>query len=93
MGNLAEIYSAEWLQHDGAKVKVDGLKCRLSVRVDKAYYPYEREEITVYAEPISRTSKAYRAKTAELGFRDHWCTDVLSNLDLQCEILRQLGVE
>ena len=89
MARSTQVYG-EWAQHDGRTVTVGGLKCRLRCNVFMARYPVAQEMISVHAEPISRTSKAYRETRAALG--DDWSTDVLdSDIELQSEILAQLG--
>lgn len=84
-------FYGEWIEHDGKVVVIDGLKCRLRCRVHQQHYPYPDEVISVDAEPISKTSTRYREIRRRLG--DDWSTDVLnSGIDLQCDILEQLGV-
>lgn len=83
-------FFAEWLDHDGKFVLIDGLKYRLSVKTYRARYPVERDVISVHAEPVNKRSKHYREVKRELG--DDWSTDVLeSSLELQADILSQLS--
>jgi hypothetical protein len=84
----SEIYKDQWLKHDGAVVTIDGLKCRIKVSCFMARYPYEREVLTVDAEPISKASRKYR--TTKNDLKDDWLYDVLGSLELTCEVLDQL---
>jgi hypothetical protein len=82
-----EFYT-NWLEHDGKTVTIDGIKHKIKVSTFEAIYPYKHAAITVYATPVNRYSKYYREIKKEL--RDDWSTDVLSSLEMECEILSQL---
>lgn len=84
---LAEMYQ-NWLEHDGKKVKIDGIVYKIRVDCYRAIYPYERQEIKVYADVVNKNSKFYRDLKAEYG--DDWSTDVLESFEFMCEALRQL---
>lgn len=82
------IYKDTWLKHNGQTVIIDGLKCTLKVTCWQARYPYEREVMTVDADPISKSSKYYKLTKSQL--RDDWTYDVLGSVELTCEVLAQL---
>lgn len=89
MAHPAEYYQ-EWLEHDGKKVKIDGINHILRVSTHMAIYPYRHEVISVQAEVADKSTKYYRELKARYG--DDWSTDVLdSDIVLQTEILCQLG--
>ena len=83
-------YNAQWTEHNGKKVTVDGLRCRLVVRDFLAVYPYRQQMITVSAQPLSTTTKKYQAMRQQLG--DDWSTDVLaSDPEVTTDVMRQVG--
>lgn len=89
---FAKVYGDEWTKHDGRIVKIDGMNCKIRVRIVNAVYPYPHESITVEAEPTAaaKRSKKYRSIKERLG--DDWLTDILeSDIETQCSILEQLS--
>lgn len=81
-----------WLEHDGKTVYIDGYAHRLEVSTWRRRYPYEAVMIDVSAVPISKKTAYYREMKEKLG--DDWVTDVLaSDVEVQADILRQLGVK
>lgn len=83
-----EFYS-EWLEHDGKRVKLNGITHVIKVDVYQAIYPHPHETMIVHAEVVNKKSKYYQDRKAEYG--DDWSTDVLSSdVMVQAEILHQL---
>ena len=88
MQNLTE-HNSWWLNQDRKEVLIDGLAHCLQTSTYRASFPYERDVITVYAEPINKCTKHYLKVRRELG--DDWSTDVLeSGIELQVAIKQQL---
>jgi len=85
------IYGDQWELHHGKVVTLEGVRCRIHVDTYTARYPYVQEVISVSARPLSKISTRYREIRRQLG--DDWATDVLdSDIEVQCDILQQLGV-
>ena len=87
MSKSLELYS-EWQEHNGKTVYLEGLSHTVKVESYRAYYPYERDVINVFAEPKNKNSKAYRETKARLG--DDWSIDVLeSEPEVYTDVLTQ----
>ena len=87
---MSNVFADQWQKYDGRTVIVNGLKCRIRVKVWESRGFRSREECYVDAVPISKTSKEYRIRKAELG--DDWSTDVLaSGAEFEVGLLTQLG--
>lgn len=84
-------HHAEWLEHNGKVITLDGLQHRLEVETRETRYPYQANVISVSAVPVSKTSKHYIETKQQLG--DDWSVDVLSSdLDVLTAIMIQLGM-
>jgi hypothetical protein len=91
MAKSYAVYGETWEHHNGKRVKIDGLVHELQVTVYRARYPLDETVISVYAEPVNKSSRYYEKIRAAL--RDDWSTDVLESApELQAKILAQLGV-
>lgn len=87
MPRSTEFYG-DWVQHHGKVVEIDGHKHRIRCSVYMARYPTEREVISVYAEPVDKTSEYYLESKRKL--KDDWATDILdSDVELQSDVLQQ----
>lgn len=68
----------EWLEYDGLVVKnPEGHSVKIKVESYTARYPFEQKVISVHAEYVNKSAKAYREVKVQL--RDDWSTDVLSS--------------
>jgi len=77
-----------WAEFDGRKVEIDGHVHILRVSSYEVIFPVKQRVISVYAEPVDKTSKWYCAIRAEL--RDDWSTDVLQSPEVESAIYSQL---
>jgi hypothetical protein len=80
-----------WAKHEGRKVKVDGITCKVKVINYRAKYPLQEIVEKVYVEPTkqAKQTEKYRRMRAEIG--DNFYIDLKDcSLELQEDILRQL---
>lgn len=89
MAQLLTDFNTQWTEYNGATVKIDGLAYKLTVRDSIQRYPYDAHLLSVYATPVNKSSKRYKAIGAQLG--DDWSTDVLaSDPAVVTSIMRQV---
>jgi len=82
-------HNSWWLQQDGKTVLLDGIAHVIRVSTYRASYPYERDVISVQAEPVNKTTQYYLAIKKVLG--DDWSTDVLaSGPSFQTQVMQLL---
>lgn len=80
-----------WLDYDGKKFKLDDLTYQIRSHSFEGIHPYKRQVLTVYADPVSKTSKEYLKIKREL--RDDWSLDVLdSDIETTVKIMQALGI-
>ncbi len=87
MDTAEKIERFDWLDWDGARVKVGKLACVLEV--DSGYNAYTGVDyMRVYATPVNKRSSAYLSDKLALG--DDWSFDVLGSFETMCEVCEQL---
>jgi hypothetical protein len=83
-------HQAQWLEHHGKVVKLDGHVHMLKVTTHEAIYPYAHTVLRVTATPVSTKTRYYRTIKAQLG--DDWSTDVLaSDPEVTTSVMQQVG--
>jgi hypothetical protein len=83
-------HQAQWLEHHGKIVKLDGHTHVLKVTTYEAIYPYAHTVLHVAAVPRNTKTRYYRTIKAQLG--DDWSTDVLaSESEVITSVMQQVG--
>jgi hypothetical protein len=81
---------AQWLEHHGKVVTLQGHVHFLQVTTYEAIYPYAHTVLRVHAVPLSTKTRYYREIKAQLG--DDWSTDVLaSDVEVTTSVMQQVG--